>query len=152
MVKKLGGVPQRYRPVPDDYQLLKERIAQAVRENDMVIVNAGSSAGSEDYTVGIIRELGEVLVHGIAAKPGKPTILGMIQRKPVFGIPGYPVSAYFAFETFVSPLIKAFQRQTMEDRPVVEAVVSKRIVSSLQHREYIRMKLGMVENKLIATP
>jgi len=152
MIKKLGGIAYRYQPVADDYQLLKETISQAIKENDMVIVNAGSSAGSEDYTVSLIRELGEVLVHGIATKPGKPTILGIIKGKPILGIPGYPVSAYFVFETFASPLIKAFQGQTMEDRPMVEAVVSKRIVSSLQHREYVRMKLGKVENKLIATP
>jgi putative molybdopterin biosynthesis protein len=152
MVKKLGGIPHRYQPVADEYELLKKRISEAIQENDMVIVNAGSSAGSEDYTVNLIRELGEVLVHGIATKPGKPTILGMIQGKPIIGIPGYPVSAYFVFETFVSPLIKAFQAQTIEDRPMVEAVVSKRIVSSLQHREYVRMKLGQVEGKLIATP
>ena len=91
MVKKLGGVPQRYRPVPDDYQLLKERIAQAVRENDMVIVNAGSSAGSEDYTVGIIRELEKYWSMVLPAN-GKPTILGMIQRKPVFVV--FPVIQY----------------------------------------------------------
>lgn len=152
MIKKLGGITHRYKPVSDDYQLLKERISKAIRENDMVIVNAGSSAGSEDYTVSLVREIGEVLVHGIATKPGKPTILGIIEGKPILGIPGYPVSAFFVFETFASPLIKAFQGQTMEDRPIVEAVVSKRIISSLQHREYVRMKLGKVEDKLIATP
>lgn len=152
MVKQLGGTAQRYKPVADDYQLLKENIRKAVLENDMVIVNAGSSAGSEDYTVSLIRELGEVLVHGIATKPGKPTILGIIDGKPILGIPGYPVAAFFVFETFASPLIKAFQGQTTATRPRVEAVVSKRIVSSLQHREYVRMKLGKVENKLIATP
>ncbi|MCR6544186.1 molybdopterin biosynthesis protein [Dehalobacterium formicoaceticum] len=152
MTRQLGGIPCRYQPVADDYQLLKEKISLAVQENDILIVNAGSSAGSEDYTVNLIRELGEVLVHGIAAKPGKPTILGIIEGKPIIGIPGYPVSAFFAFETFASPLIKAFQGQRPKERPLVEAVVSKRIVSSLQNREYVRMKLGKVDHKLIATP
>jgi len=152
LVRELGGEPNRYKPVSDDYELLKNCICKAIEENDMVIINAGSSAGSEDYTVSLIAELGEVLVHGIATKPGKPTILGIVQEKPILGIPGYPVSAYFVFETFAKPLIKAYQGQRPDEKSMVEAVVSKRMVSSLQHREYIRMKLGRVDGKLIATP
>ncbi|MBS3995248.1 MAG: molybdopterin biosynthesis protein [Alkaliphilus sp.] len=152
MVKELGGEPRRYKTVPDDYKMLKDNIEKAIDENDLVIVNAGSSAGLEDYTASLVSELGRVLVHGIAAKPGKPTILGIVKDKPIIGIPGYPVSAYFVFETFAKPLIKKFQGLRDEERRLVEAVVSKRIISSLQHREYIRMKIGRVDGKLIATP
>lgn len=152
LVKELGGEPNRYKPVPDDYSLLKRHLLEAVEENELVIINAGSSAGTEDYTVKLIAELGEVLIHGIATKPGKPTILGVIQDKPVIGIPGYPVSAYFVFETFAKPIIKKYQRQWIEDKTTVEAIVSKRIVSSLQHKEYVRIKLGRVNERLIATP
>lgn len=152
MVREYGGEPVRLKPVPDDYQLLKETIAKAVQENDMVIINAGSSAGSEDYTVKLIGELGQVLVHGIATKPGKPAILGIIDEKPVLGIPGYPVSAYFVFETFAKPLIRRYLRQGIPPRPKAEAVLSRRLISSLKHTEYVRIKLGMVEEKLIATP
>ena len=152
LVKELGGEPKRYKPVPDDYEKLKEQIKLAIEENDIVIVNAGSSVGSEDFTSNLVAELGEVLVHGIATKPGKPTILGLVKDKPVIGIPGYPVSAYFVFETFAKPIIKAYQGQGPDEKNMAEAVISKRIVSSLQHREYIRIKLGRVDEKLIATP
>lgn len=152
MVREYGGEPVRLKPVPDDYQLLKETIAKAVEENDLVIINAGSSAGSEDFTVKLIDELGQVLVHGIATKPGKPAILGIIDRKPVLGIPGYPVSAYFVFETFAKPLIRRYLKQGTTTRPKAEAVLSRRLISSLKHTEYVRIKLGMVEEKLIATP
>lgn len=152
LVMELGGTPKRYRPVPDDYVSLKSQIVEAIAENDILIINAGSSAGSEDYTAKLIRELGEVLVHGIATKPGKPTILGFIQGKPVLGIPGYPVSAYFVFETFAKPLIYYCLGHPLPVKPSVKAVLSKRIVSSLKHREYIQVKLGQVENQFIATP
>ena len=152
LVREHGGEAVRYKPIPDDYQLLKNGLLEAVQQNDMVIINAGSSAGSEDFTVKLIAELGEVLVHGIATKPGKPAILGVVQGKPVLGIPGYPVSAYFVFENFARPMIKGFVRQTAGLRETAEAVLSKRVVSSLKHREYVRIKLGMVDGKLIATP
>lgn len=152
LVKEYGGEAVRYSPIPDDYQLLKQGIMKAVQQNDMVIINAGSSAGSEDYTVKLIAELGEVLVHGIATKPGKPAILGIVEGKPVIGIPGYPVSAYFVFENFAKPIIKGFVRQPIPAKDIAEAILSKRVVSSLKHKEYVRIKLGMVDNKLIATP
>jgi len=152
MVAEYGGEPVRLKPVPDDYELLKNTISKAVKENDIVIINAGSSAGSEDFTVKLIAELGEVLVHGIATKPGKPAILGIVEGKPVLGIPGYPVSAYFVFETFAKPLIRKFLKQGVLPKSRTEAVLSRRIVSSLKHTEYVRIKLGMVEDKLIATP
>jgi putative molybdopterin biosynthesis protein len=152
MVKEYGGEANRYKPIPDDYKLLKKGLLEAVDQNDIVIINAGSSAGSEDYTVKLIAELGEVLVHGIATKPGKPAILGIIKGKPVIGIPGYPVSAYFVFENFTKPIIKSFIQQPVTSKDSIEAVLSKRVVSSLKHREYVRIKLGMVEGKLIATP
>lgn len=152
MVIECGGEPVRFKPVPDDYELLKSTISKAVKENDMVLINAGSSAGSEDFTVKLIAELGEVLVHGIATKPGKPAILGIIDHKPVLGIPGYPVSAYFVFEAFAKPLIRKFLKQGVLPKNKAEAVLSRRMVSSLKHTEYVRIKLGMVEDKLIATP
>lgn len=152
LVKEYGGLPKRYKPIIDDYDLIKNQIKEAVAENDIVIVNAGSSAGTEDYTSSIIKELGEVIIHGIAIKPGKPAILGKIMNKPVIGIPGYPVSAYFVFEAFVKPLIYKMLNIEITKRQTIEAVLSKRIVSSLKHLEFTRIKLGKVDEKLIATP
>jgi putative molybdopterin biosynthesis protein len=152
LVKELGGQPHRYNPVIDDYDQLKDQIVQAIDKNNMVIINAGSSAGTEDYTSKLVKELGELFVHGIATKPGKPTILGTIKNKPIIGIPGYPVSAYFVFDMFAKPIIKRYQGQYVESATTAEAILSKRMVSSLKHKEYVRIKLGRVGDKLIATP
>lgn len=151
MVLELGGIPHIYSPAADDRSILKEAIKKAIDENDLLIINAGSSAGSKDFTVDIIRELGTVVVHGIALKPGKPTILGMINGKGVIGIPGYPVSAYFAFNTFVKPILELYSGIKGEVKQA-EAILSQRVVSSLKHQELVRVTLGEVKGRLIATP
>ena len=152
MVKEYGGRPNRYSPQIDDYEILKAAISKGVEENDMLLIGAGSSAGTKDFTVKLIRDLGQVLIHGVAIKPGKPTILGIINNKPVIGIPGYPVSAYLVVETFVKPLIhKYIGLEEVENEPV-KAQLSRRVVSSLKHKELIRVNLGYVNDKLIATP
>ncbi|SHD78192.1 Molybdenum cofactor biosynthesis protein MoeA [[Clostridium] ultunense Esp] len=147
-----GGIPNRYSPIEDDYEKLKKAVLKGVEENDILIIGAGSSAGSKDYTVNIIEELGEVVIHGVALKPGKPTILGIIKGKPVIGIPGYPVSAYLVFETFVTPLILKYIGLKEEKDTFVNAIISKKITSSLKNRELVRVNLGYVNDKLIATP
>jgi len=151
LVRELGGIPTVYPPTIDDPLLLKKALLKGVDENDMLIINAGSSAGSKDYTADLIRELGEVVVHGIAIKPGKPTILGSISKKIVIGIPGYPVSAYFSFETFVKPFIEWYSGNTTSS-DYIEAVLSQRVVSSLKHEEFVRVTLGEVNGTIIATP
>ncbi len=152
LILENGGIPNRYSPVADDYDKLKAAILKGVEENDLLIIGAGSSAGSEDYTANIIRELGEVVIHGVAMKPGKPTILGIIDGKPVIGIPGYPVSAYLVFEIFVIPLILKYIGLEEEKESFQEAIISKKVTSSLKNREFIRVNLGFVKDKLIATP
>ncbi len=106
LVAESGGIPVRHRIVPDDYEMIKAAVRQAcVSDYDCILINAGSSAGSEDYTCRVMEDLGEVLVHGVAIMPGKPTALGIISGKPVVGNPGYPVSAVISFDQFVRPLI-----------------------------------------------
>lgn len=152
LVIECGGEANRYNPVADEYNLLKSKIQKAVTENDITLINAGSSAGSEDYTVKVIEDIGQVLVHGIATKPGKPAILGIVDNKPVIGIPGYPVSAYLVFDMLVKPLINQYLNQQESIQNIVEATLSKRLISSIKHREYVRIKLGKVGTNLIATP
>ena len=152
MVKKGGGEALRFPPIPDDYDKLKEAIRRAAAEQDMVLVNAGSSAGLEDFTVFVLRELGEVIVHGVAMKPGKPTILAVVNNKPVIGIPGYPVSAYLAYETFAAPVLSELSGRRGGAPQKVSAVLAKRLVSSLKHREYVRVKVGRVNGTLVAAP
>lgn len=151
-VIQCGGEPIRLAPVADDYPLLVETVKKAAESSDMVIIVAGSSAGTEDFTSRIVAELGEVYVHGIALKPGKPAILGKIGHAPVIGLPGYPVSSWVVFDTIVKPLLYTMQHQRPLQRPTAEAVLSRRLVSSLKNLEVVRVKLGKVGEKLIATP
>ena len=130
MIKELNGEPDINNPVEDDFEKLKQAVSESVEKNDIVIINAGSSAGSKDFTNRVIEELGEVIVHGIAIKPGKPTILGVVNGKPVIGIPGYPVSSYFVFKIFVDKIIRLMQNQGEPKENDAEAVLSRRIVSS----------------------
>ncbi|ABR49307.1 molybdenum cofactor synthesis domain [Alkaliphilus metalliredigens QYMF] len=151
-VEEGHGVANLYGITPDDPDILKESIKKALKENDCVLINAGSSAGSKDYTVNVLREMGVVIAHGVAIKPGKPVILAIVDNKPVIGIPGYPVSAYFVFEFFVKPLLDVYHRQIPQQKSMTKAILSRRVVSSLKHEEFIRMKLGLVGQKMIATP
>lgn len=152
MVTVAGGIGHRFPPIIDDYQMIRDQVSKAVDTHDMVIVNAGSSAGTEDYTVHVLRELGEVIVHGVSIKPGKPVILAIVRGKPVIGLPGYPVSAYIGFENFVTPVLQMMGRRPEKLTETVEAVISKRMVSSLKHKEYVRVKVGKVGDKFVAAP
>jgi putative molybdopterin biosynthesis protein len=104
-IRQWGGEPRLYDIVKDEPERIKEALLRATETSDIVVINAGSSAGSKDYTVHIIKELGTVFTHGVAARPGKPVILGKVNGKIVVGVPGYPVSAYLALEWFVRPLV-----------------------------------------------
>lgn len=100
-----GASPTRYGIVRDDPAMLRQAIAKGVRENDLLMISAGSSAGTRDFTAGIIGDLGEVLVHGIAMKPGRPAIVGRIDGKPVIGMPGYPIAALTTVRELALPLL-----------------------------------------------
>lgn len=152
MIKEDGCDSLRYEIIPDDIEILKARITESLEKVDVVLINAGSSAGSEDYTASAIAGLGEVIVHGVGIKPGKPVILGLVKGKPVFGIPGYPVSMYITYNIFVRPLLYRLQGLSIPEPDKIKAILSRNISSSLGQEEFIRVKLGHVNNKIIATP
>ena len=152
LINSYGGEAHRYNICIDDEALLEETIKKAVKENDAVLVNAGSSAGTKDYTKRIIERLGKVYTHGLAIKPGKPTILGIIEGKPVIGVPGYPVSAYIVMEKVVKEVIAKMISINATPRDKAKAIMTKRVVSSLKNEEFIRVALGFVDDKLVATP
>jgi putative molybdopterin biosynthesis protein len=152
LVHEWGGEPLRFSIVPDDIHKLKEAVKKACESADLVVVNAGSSAGSEDYTARSIQELGEVVIHGVGIKPGKPLVLGIVGGKPVLGIPGYPVSAFITFHLFAGPLIHRWQGIESKAPEVIRAKLSRQVASSLGQEEFVRVKVGVVGEKTIATP
>jgi putative molybdopterin biosynthesis protein len=159
LVAESGGEAARFAAIPDDVDLLRAAVDKAVSEFDVVILNAGSSAGTEDFTSRALESLGEIIIHGVAMKPGKPVIIAKVRGKPVIGLPGYPVSAYLAYENFVSPIISfltgsGFSGENFraKEQDEARAVMAKRLVSSLKHREYVRVTLGFVDGKLVASP
>lgn len=138
--------------VPDDPELIGEALTAALEESDLAIINAGSSAGEKDYTCPVIEELGEVFLHGVATRPGKPTILGKVHTKPVIGLPGYPVSAYLSLEWFVQPLIYRYLGLPTPQREKLEVTLGQRIVSEIGVEEFVRMTVGHVGGRYIANP
>lgn len=152
MTEECGAQPSKKKIVKDDAALLKRTVLDAVAESDLVVINAGSSAGREDFTAPVIAELGKVFVHGVNIKPGKPVILSVVQGKPVIGIPGYPVSAALTFNLFVKPIIYMLQGRTVPPVDAITAKLSRQVASSLGQEEFVRVKLGSVSGNLIATP
>jgi putative molybdopterin biosynthesis protein len=117
-----------------------------------VILNAGSSAGSEDYSTEAIGAVGGVLYHGLAIKPGKPAILGYQGPKPILGVPGYPVSGIIFIDEVFRPVIEQLTRRKLPQPVSENAVLSKSVVSSLKYQEFVRVRLGYVGERLIASP
>ena len=152
MLEEWGAEPVRFAPVSDDPDKLRRAISAAVERYDIVLVNAGSSAGAEDYTAGLVEDLGTLVVHGVAIRPGHPIVLGVVDGKAVIGIPGYPVSAAIACELFVQPLVEAMLGWGIDPRPVAKAVVTRRIQSPMGEDEFLRVRLGQVGDRLVATP
>ncbi len=157
MIREAGGLADVHPVVPDDRSELKAALLAAVEKGaDLVVLNAGSSAGSHDYSAQVISELGEVLVHGIAVMPGKPAALGILhagERKvPVIGTPGYPVSAIVAMEEFVVPLLCLWQKREAPHREKVEALPCNPIPSRPGMEERVRVKLGVVDGRCYAVP
>jgi len=149
-----AGAEVRVTPVVrDEAGAIRDQLrAELAEDADLVLVNAGSSAGSADYTVQLVEELGEVLVHGVTIMPGKPTILGVIDQTPVVGVPGYPVSAIIAMEQFVVPLLAHMQGL---DLPVVEtvpALLARDLPSPAGIEEFRRMIVGRIGDHHVAVP
>jgi molybdopterin molybdotransferase len=113
-----GGLPLLHDIVKDDPSAITAAVASALPQCDMLLISGGTSMDTRDAVTAVIADLGEVYVHGITVKPGKPTIFGAIQDKPVFGLPGNPVSSYFTFQLFVRPLLHSLQGTHPVDRHI----------------------------------
>ena len=153
MLRQWGAEPVVYPIVPDDGAKIQAALGQAANECDLVLVGAGTSAGRDDGSAAGIRALGEVCIHGVAIRPGKPVVLGAIGTTPVVGVPGYPVSGILVLEELVRPVI---DRLLMREREAGESVcvrMGRKMTSSLKYREFVRASLGYnAEGELSAVP
>lgn len=152
MVRQWGARPVVYPIVPDKPELVREALQRAVDECDIVLINAGSSAGRDDYSSRAVAEVGELLYHGIAMKPGKPAILGCAGCTPIMGVPGYPVSGIIVIESLLKPVIERLLGCGVVHDETVAATLARPCVSSLKYEEFVRVRLGMVGDKVVATP
>jgi putative molybdopterin biosynthesis protein len=165
MAEEWGCVVSRLDPLPDDLELIRAATAAALEDHDLVVINAGSSAGSEDFTARVVASFGRVIVHGIAIRPGHPAILGVAEKgldtlrtstgaqgKPIVGIPGYPASAAMTFELLIKPVIYAMQGLLPPERPQIAAKLTQKVYSSMGEDEFLRVTVGQVGEQLVATP
>jgi putative molybdopterin biosynthesis protein len=152
MAEEAGCIVTRL-PIERDVRAsILATVEKALAENDIVVINAGSSAGSEDFTASIVSELGRLCVHGIAIRPGHPVILGVARGKAIAGIPGYPVSAAITFDLIVRPLLYRWQGQLPPERPTMQAVLTRKVLSPMGEDEFMRVSLGKVGERVVATP
>lgn len=173
-----GGKAVRFPIIPDNFEEICEKVNEASQTSDLILLNAGSSAGSEDFSARVVEKLGKLLVHGVAVRPGHPVILGMVERKkppvipvqpsglndgsspngasqsliPIIGVPGYPVSAALTAEIFVEPLLARWLGRQPHEPEIVRAVMTRKITSPAGDDDYVRVALGRVGDTLLAAP
>lgn len=152
MLVQWGAEPRIFPIVPDERAAIRAAVEEALSQCDVVLLNAGSSAGREDYSAAVLGEVGEVLFHGIAMKPGKPAILGHRGGKPLLGVPGYPVSGILVLTELLRPLLEDWYQAGAHRDVHREAVLSRPVVSGLKYQEFVRVRLGRAAGKLIASP
>lgn len=156
-INSWGAAATRMPILMDDFELIKSRVKTAIKDSDLILLNAGSSAGSEDFSSRIVESLGSLLVHGVAVRPGHPVIIGMLDRSdgskaPIIGVPGYPVSAVLTNEIFVKSLLELWLGKQDDDLEIIPAQITKKITSPAGDDEYLRVVMGKVGNKLLASP
>lgn len=139
--EEFGCVSRNYGIVRDDYDSINNAVMLAVDENDIVLLSGGSSAGRHDMTADIIAESGEVFIHGLAMKPGKPTIIGKIKEKPVIGLPGHPAASFFVCEAVIRPAIEHYYRISAEKRSTV-CEISCNVSSNHGREELIAVRIN----------
>ena len=174
-----GGEPVRYPITKDNFDSICERVLEAAQTHDLVLLNAGSSAGAEDFSSKVVEKLGTLLVHGVAVRPGHPVILGVIARSalalgdeaipndmeiasgtstprndviPIIGVPGYPVSAALTIDIFVEAVIAKWLGRPPLQLPTETATLTRKIVSPAGDDDYVRVAVGKVGDKLLAAP
>lgn len=154
LTTRAGGLPLQYGIIPDERAALETAARRAFAEADIVVLSAGSSVSYRDMSVDVIAGLGQpgVLVHGVSVRPGKPTILALCDGKPVFGLPGNPVSAMVIFDLFVTPTIGALLGLVRPLQPQVPARLTRNVASTTGREDYVQVRLEQRADGLWATP
>lgn len=153
MIRQAGGIPKLSEIIPDEPELIAEAILKAIDSGyDMIILIGGSSAGSADYGASVIGDLGEIIVHGVAMMPGKPVAAGKVSGRPVFCMPGYPVSCAIAFEELCLPLMGMMTNSGIDEPETILAKTAKKIPGKIGMEEFVRVRLGRVGNEVVAVP
>ena len=156
-VNEWGGQAQRFPISADNFEAISQTVRDATCGNDLILLNAGSSAGSEDFSAAVIESLGRLLVHGVAVRPGHPVILGIIECSdgkpvPIVGVPGYPVSAALTGEIFIEPLLARWQGRAPLRRATLNATLTRKVNSPPGDDDYLRVSVGKVGEKTLAAP
>ena len=177
-INSWGGEAIRYPIIPDNFEEICGKVNEASQTSDLILLNAGSSAGSEDFSAQVVEKMGRLLVHGVAVRPGHPVILGMLEGNklsvnpvqpsgindgsnpisapqnliPIIGVPGYPVSAALTSEIFVEPLLARWLGRQPYEPETVNAVMTRKVTSPAGDDDYMRVALGRVGDKLLAAP
>jgi len=137
---------------PDDPERIAAAVLAAAQCADLVVIIAGSSAGRGDHTASVVARTGTLVVHGVAVRPGHPVVLGVVGTTPVLGAPGYPVSAALTFDIFAVPVLAALQGTTTVTRQTVSARLARKLASPLGMDDWVRVRLGRVGGRIVATP
>ena len=157
-IQEMGGLPTRFPITTDDLGRITARVQEARRDFDLILLNAGSSAGAEDFSARVVENIGTLLVHGVAVRPGHPVILGMLKGEggtsatPIIGVPGYPVSAALTAEIFVEPLMACWLGREVKQWPSERARLTRKITSPPGDEDYVRVAVGKVGDQVLAAP
>jgi len=155
-IAQWGGAPRRFPITADERPAIEAAVAAAAAEADLVLLLSGSSAGAEDFSAEVVAALGELLVHGVAVRPGHPVIFGMVRagerEVPIFGVPGYPVSAALTGEIFIEPILARWLGRRPYEPPEVEVELARKITSPLGDDDYVRVVIGRVGGRTLAAP
>ena len=148
----LGALPVRLDLVRDERDLILAALERALDDADVVVLNAGTSAGREDFTRSVMEELGAVAVHGVAMRPGKPVVLGAAKGKPVIGLPGFPVANWRGAQEFLRGLLLSMLGMPESKPPGLSARLARKLPSAPGFDEFVQVKVGIVDGEPVAVP